>query len=615
MELTVKLHAEIDKDTWEKQEQFLREIYDKLQVRVVKIWKLTEEEARVFVADTAKDVSDTWDKTHQGLKEIGVKALKGSILPIFKGDMDAVEDIWENAWQSMIGKADALWNGFLDRSLDRAFKGLGNMFDKAVLEPSGNWLGGLASDGLRDVAGWLGVGPAAFNSWLGPAAGSMGPGMGGAMTQGLAVLGIDGAAAGAAGGVPAAIAEGWGITAGVTDVGVTSGTLGGGVTLGKSASLAGMAGLASPLGAFGLALGPGLLGMGLSSMGFLMDGPMSPAEARSNWQGQENFLGGLTGNLIAQRQDLAEIHDSRFALFGQAARKAAEDLERLSTVAGYTQQQLEGVTASLNPMAQELVASGQAANTLEAEVGQVVQQLNAAAGSFSLSGAEAQLFDQRIAGLAARLGLSGGEAEAFRQGIHQLADSFTLGGEEADAFGSKLDEFVAQTLSGLSEGAGNTAEAIRGLIEGMRGVKDVGNGLFARSEVDRGSKAGAGEAMAPPADPFSNAALGYYHGGGQVGGWPRAHAGALISSLARDEVPIIARRGEYVVRAESVTPATLPALQAINQGAAAGRAPEMTVNFTININGNLMGNDDQVEDMVRLIETRLRELQNSRWRA
>ena len=76
----------------------------------------------------------------------------------------------------------------------------------------------------------------------------------------------------------------------------------------------------------------------------------------------------------------------------------------------------------------------------------------------------------------------------------------------------------------------------------------------------------------------------------------------------------MARRGEYVVRAEAVNAATLPALKALNQD---GEAPggDMQVNFTINLNGNVMGNDDQIEDMVRLIESRLRQLRSSRWGA
>ena len=105
------------------------------------------------------------------------------------------------------------------------------------------------------------------------------------------------------------------------------------------------------------------------------------------------------------------------------------------------------------------------------------------------------------------------------------------------------------------------------------------------------------------------------HGGGYVMGWPKAHAGALISSLARDEVPLIARRGEYVVRAEAVTPTTLPALKALNQGVAAPLAASPAVNLHVEIHGNMLGSRDNLEDLARLLEGKLRELDRARWKA
>jgi len=99
-----------------------------------------------------------------------------------------------------------------------------------------------------------------------------------------------------------------------------------------------------------------------------------------------------------------------------------------------------------------------------------------------------------------------------------------------------------------------------------------------------------------------------------VRGWPRAHAGALISSLARDEVPIVARRGEYVVRAESVTAASLPALKALNQGGASDPAAAPVVNLHVEIHGNFLGKEDNLEDLARILEGKLRQLDSIRWK-
>ncbi|MCF8033297.1 MAG: hypothetical protein K9K66_09255 [Desulfarculaceae bacterium] len=579
------------------------------------VWKVTKGEFSEFVQGTAEEANKTWGETTKEMKSLTGKAMGGSVLAWFRDDMDSVEDIWDNAWQSMINKADTLWDGFLNKAVENAWSGLGDIFDRAVMEPSSNWL--LSLVGLESGGGSGGFLEAISD--------------GASFSEALEFAGlhdlsawVESLGAGASsllsgGGVPAAIAEGWGITAGVTDMGVVAGT----EAATQAPSLAGMLSLASPLGAFGMALGPGLLGMGLSQMGFLMDGPMTPEEAISNWQGQENFLAGLSGNMNAADQDWAEVQDRQFGLFGQAAQKAADDLERLMTVAGYTQQQLDQVVESLDPLSQELVTSGQAANTLEAEVRQLAQEINAAAGSMSLTSQASKEFDGRIDDLAGRLGLSGDAALDFQSAIYQLAEGFSLGGEEATGFEAALDAFTQGALASLTEGAEGSREAIQGLIESMKGVagasdgvkvKDMGGGVTQFTAIDYAS-GGAVDSLglsSGGSGGIDDLGIGSFHRGGLVAGWPRAHAGALISSLAHDEVPIVARRGEYVVRAESVNAATLPALKALNQGGGM-TAGDMAVNFTININGNVMGNDDQIEDMVRLIESRLRQLQSSRW--
>ena len=275
-----------------------------------------------------------------------------------------------------------------------------------------------------------------------------------------------------------------------------------------------------------------MLGMGLSQMGFLMDGPMTPEEAISNWQGQEQFLAGLSGNISGAGQDWAELGGTQFGLFGQAAQKAAEDLEHLKTVAGYTQQQLDGVVASLDPLSQELMSSGQAANSLEAEVRQLAGEINAAANSMSLTDQTTKGFNERIEELAGRLGLSGEAAWEFRDALYGLAQDFSAGGEEAASFESALDAFTEGTLASLTQGAEGSRQAIQGLIDSMKGVsgapevnaKELGGGSFTAIDYTSGG-------AVDPLGLYSgtsggNAEYGYYHAGGMVGGWPRAHAGA-----------------------------------------------------------------------------------------
>jgi hypothetical protein len=106
------------------------------------------------------------------------------------------------------------------------------------------------------------------------------------------------------------------------------------------------------------------------------------------------------------------------------------------------------------------------------------------------------------------------------------------------------------------------------------------------------------------------------HSGGWVGDLPRFHSGAQVTSLAHDEVPIIARRGEYVVRAESVSALSLPWLMALNQ---TGRPPEAAaapaVNLHLEVHGNILGNEDNLEELARIMERKLRDIRVGRWAA
>lgn len=108
-----------------------------------------------------------------------------------------------------------------------------------------------------------------------------------------------------------------------------------------------------------------------------------------------------------------------------------------------------------------------------------------------------------------------------------------------------------------------------------------------------------------------------FHTGGAIG-WPRYHSGSLVSKLAHDEVPIIARRGEFVVRAESVDGRTLPALEAINRSGRSALAepaqPALIINAPlVEIHGNVLGSDENFEELVRQIETKLHEVAGARY--
>ena len=264
-----------------------------------------------------------------------------------------------------------------------------------------------------------------------------------------------------------------------------------GVNAGSQASTMASLGamFASPAGAMAMALGPGLVGMMFndqinSLLGF--GGPMTPEEAISNWQGNQNYMEQMSGRMQSQGLDFGElgqgVGQNGFSLFSQSAQEAADALEHLRTVAGYSQEQIDALVASLDPLTQEFVASGQAANDLENQVGGLVQEMNASINSYAMTSDAVNTYNQRIDELAERLGLSGEAARAFRDEIWDLAEGFSSGGEEAEYFDKALNDFIGNTLSTLTEGAEDGTEAINNLIDSMgqaQGMKDGLKGIGA----------------------------------------------------------------------------------------------------------------------------------------
>ncbi|MCB1152663.1 MAG: hypothetical protein H6684_15960 [Deltaproteobacteria bacterium] len=82
--------------------------------------------------------------------------------------------------------------------------------------------------------------------------------------------------------------------------------------------------------------------------------------------------------------------------------------------------------------------------------------------------------------------------------------------------------------------------------------------------------------------------IGLFHAGGQVmhrGGPVRAHSGM---AMRHDEVPLIAQRGEFVLRRRAVDAVGLSALQRLNRGTASGASlnPTFHINVTTNENAD-----------------------------
>jgi hypothetical protein len=226
-----------------------------------------------------------------------------------------------------------------------------------------------------------------------------------------------------------------------------------------------------------------------------------------------------------------------------------------------------------------------------------------------LTGATSQTdaFRQMIEDLAASMGLPANEAAALNQTTKTLIEQFAMGNGTVESLSASLKQSFAMALQATARDAKTTYERMKDLDEAIRSIPTEWTSHVSVVYESQGDK---------PSYHFGGPVM---HDGGWLGGLPRFHTGSQVTSLAHDEVPIIARRGEYIVRAESVNAGTLPLLAALNQTGQASpgvsQALPPQVNLHLEVHGNLLGNEENLEELARLMERKLRDLDQARYGA
>ena len=110
---------EILKDKVEEAERIVKQIPLVFQEEFDRVSEVTWDEFKEYSIATSKDVSKRWESTTKDMKSLTAKSMWGTVSAWFEDDMDQVEEIWDNAWDSMIGKADKAWDGFLNKAMER----------------------------------------------------------------------------------------------------------------------------------------------------------------------------------------------------------------------------------------------------------------------------------------------------------------------------------------------------------------------------------------------------------------------------------------------------------------------------------------------------------------
>ncbi len=115
----MRVGVETDPTIRDQLEEIFDDIANSFKEQLGRVSEATWGEFKEYSIATSKYVSKTWESTTKDMKSLTAKSMWGTVSAWFEDDMDEVEDIWENAWDSMIVKADKAWDGFLNSAIER----------------------------------------------------------------------------------------------------------------------------------------------------------------------------------------------------------------------------------------------------------------------------------------------------------------------------------------------------------------------------------------------------------------------------------------------------------------------------------------------------------------
>jgi hypothetical protein len=270
-----------------------------------------------------------------------------------------------------------------------------------------------------------------------------------------------------------------------------------------------------------------------------------------------------------------------------------------------------------NDLTGGMIASAKAASTTTAAINEQKQSMQAAseagfnlaegqadlAGTSSLLNMESGELNDLLAQLSEKMGVDLlGSTEDVVKALGKGEKGFTGVSGLATLELSKENGLIKHLLEAGGQ-AEDSAGKVQALAEWIAALQDKEINVIAN--VYRKEHTGTSEEIDTA---HSGGRIGWdvarFHTGGPIGAdYPelqRYHTGSLVRGLASDEVPIIAKLGEYMVRSESVTPATLPILEGINRYGTAGLGGD--VNVSVYIGGDVIGEAGAIERITDGVE-------------
>jgi|GEM_PF-6429750 len=575
-----------------------------------------------FARQAQSEIKIALDKSWDGLWNDATRTLSASlgdsVVDGFKHGFGNSSAIWDKAFDQLALAGDKAISKLVSSLADNIINFLGSTAWDNLLKPLGSWFG--LDKGLGAITSWLGVG----------SAGAAATGAASAVTAGAGALGASGTGAAALGAmtdVGGYFVNGLSefATSGMMDVGGYFGLggasefaaegamLAGGESAGLSGLLSGGSGsllsVAGPIAAT-------ILGVELFAGAMDMEGPITAVMGALQGGGghtQASALAYITADMeylavTTERVQtcLASAVDGVQGFGGSMLMEmapATREMTILAETAGLSQQQLNAMIDALGPLQGKWIETSEVMATASGAIDRMSDTLSANNEFLVGCSSQADAFALMLTHLASSLELPEAPANALQATIGALVGQWQMGGLSAEDMSFKLKQAFAGALAEAADQADMTTERMRSLEESIRSIPTDWQTYISvvYEEHNKPSTLHSGGRV--------------MHSGGWLANLPRFHSGAQVTNLAQDEVPIIARRGEYVVRAESVTAASLPWLAALNQSGkvpgAAQASPQ--VNLHLEVHGNILGNESGLEALARTLERKLREIQGGRF--
>ncbi len=582
MKISFEIEPKVKEAAFEEVKEQFDELWEDIASGWSGVWDFARADFGKFLGDLGGDAKKTLGK-----------ALGDSVVDGCKNGFDNLEPIWDKAWAGLLGSVEKQFSSLLGNLGGKLIDNLGDSllgsgsgkFDSFIKEYSkeGATLG-LALDqsgflapvasGLKGLGSWLGLGGGEIAGEWAPEAWAAIEGSGG---------GILGGMSGAEYSASMAAEMGYEGAGGLSGLGLSPALLGVGGALGVGELMAALTGGVGPLGA----------AVSLFSGG----------EGHT----RESALASINADMEFLRNATEAVRQAFVAAAGNAEGFAAAimddmsqaslEVERLAERAGLSGEQIDAMVGSMDPMSAKLVEASQALGSANESIDAMSDVLNHSADCFFGATSATDAFDQMVRNLADSLRLPAEQAAGLGAATQGLIAQFQAGDLSAATLGERLKQAFAQALQATARDATTTVEQMRALEESIRSIPTEWTSHVNVVYNTTGQQ---------PTYHFGGRVM---HSGGWLGDMPRFHAGAQVTGLAMDEVPIIARRGEYVVRAESVTAATLPLLSALNQtGQTARAALPQPLNLHVEVHGNILGGEEGMEDLARVVERKLRQI-------